>query len=177
MPKFPCQTSRMDIDLLQTATIALVTVVSYASTNVDNLLLAVLLLGANPGQQWAVKLGVVSAAVVVMLLCAVGLLLRYTLDAGMVGYLGLLPIALGLHHLLRGAGEGGAAAAGESPLAAPDARSAWLSTTALMVANSGDTIALFLPLLAEARAAVLPLVAGSYVVTAALWALLAWGLA
>ncbi len=167
----------MAFDLMQTATIALMTAVSYASTNVDNLLLAVLLLGANRDQQWAVKLGVVTAAVAVMLVCAAGLVVRYTLDAGLVGYLGLLPIVLAVRHLLSGSGELPEESTGASRLAAPDARSAWLTTTALMVANSGDTIALFLPLLAETKAAVLPLVAGSYVITAVLWAMLAWGLA
>ena len=167
----------MVLDPVQAMTIGAMTAASYASTNVDNLLLAVLLLGANRDQQWAIKLGVVTAALAVMLLCAAGLVVRNTVDAGLVGYLGLLPIALGLRHLLSGGSGGQGEALDQSRLTAPNARTAWLSTTALMLANSGDTIALFLPLLAETRAAVLPLVAGSYLVTAALWALLAWGLA
>ena len=167
----------MIFDPVQAATIGVMTAVSYASTNVDNLLLAVLLLGANRNQQWAIKLGVFTAAVAVMLLCAAGLMVRYTVDAGVVGYLGLLPIALGLRHLLASGRGGQGEPHNQSRLTAPDARSAWLSATALMVANSGDTIALFLPLLAETRTAVLPLVALSYLVTAVLWALLAWGLA
>ena len=167
----------MAFDPVQALTIAFMTAASYASTNVDNLLLAVLLLGANREQQWAIKLGVVTAAIAVMLLCAIGLVIRHTVDAGLGGYLGLVPIALGLRHLFVNSTNATPGASDQSRLSAPDARTAWLSATVLMIANSGDTIALFLPLLAESRAAVLPLVAGSYVVTAIAWALLAWGLA
>ena len=167
----------MVLDPAQALIIAAMTALSYASTNVDNLLLAVLLLGANRQQQWAIKLGVVTAAVLVLLLCAIGLVVQHTLDAGLVGYLGLVPIALGIRHLLSNRARAPGTAHEHSHLSAPDARTAWLSATALMIANSGDTVALFLPLLAETRAETLPAIAGSYVVTAVVWALLAWGLA
>jgi cadmium resistance protein CadD (predicted permease) len=166
----------MALDPAQAATIVTVTVISYASTNLDNLLLAVLLMGANRDHRGAIQLGVVSAAVVVMLLCALGLVIRHTVDAGLVGYLGLVPVALGIRYLLasRDTGQGQPFQPGS---AAPDARAAWLTTTTVMAANSGDTIALFLPLLADTSPDVFPLVAISYVITALVWALLAWGLA
>ena len=167
----------MAFDLAQILTITSMTALSYASTNVDNLLLGVVLLGANRDQQGPIKLGMVSAAVAVMLLCAIGLVVRHTVDAGLVGYLGLLPIALGLRHLWLGFVGGNATYGETTSFAGRGAVAIWLGTAALMMANSGDTVALFLPLLADTRPAVFPLVALAYLGTAIAWALLAWALA
>jgi len=167
----------MDFDIAQVVTIIGMTALSYVSTNLDNLLLGVILLGANPGRQWPIKLGMVTSAAAVLLLCALGLVVRHTVDAGLVGYLGLLPIALGLHHLLKRSSISEENTAATRAFGNRDAMAVWVGSTALMVANSGDTIALFLPLLADTRPAVFPLVGVAYLVTALVWVLLAWALA
>lgn len=165
----------MALPLYEILTIAAATAVSYAATNLDNLMVAVLLLGGNRSQPIAVVAGVITAGIIVLTVCALGVFLRTMVDDRLIGYLGLLPIALGFRELLRRK-----SAAAEPAVASPageGAISVWLGATALLLANSADTIAVFLPLLAESKADVLPLAAVSFVGTAAVWGMLAWALA
>jgi cadmium resistance protein CadD (predicted permease) len=138
-------------------------VVAYASTNLDNVLL-VSSAAASGSRRGDVVRGWIIAATAVF-----GLSIALSAVAGAIpprtlGWLGLLPLLLGIR-LLAGGGnetdEGATAAAGTMPVAM------------LLLSNSSDTIATFGPLLAESEpVAQLAMLAGFVAAAAALIVLL-----
>ena len=134
-------------------------IVAYASTNLDNVLL-VSSAAASGSRRRAVVRGWVIAATAVF-----GLSIALSAVAGAIpprtlGWLGLLPLLLGIRLLAVGGkdtDEGATAAAGTMPVAA------------LLLSNSSDTIATFGPLLAESEpVAQLAMLAGFVAAAAAL---------
>jgi cadmium resistance protein CadD (predicted permease) len=89
----------MPIELTNIAAIGLMTVVSFVFTNLDNLILGVVSLGARPEKPLPVQWGMVSAAVLVLLVLLLALAIGQNIDAGLLGYLGLAPIGIGLYSL------------------------------------------------------------------------------
>ncbi|MEH6608732.1 MAG: cadmium resistance transporter [Halioglobus sp.] len=153
--------------------ISLVTVVSFIFTNLDNLILAVVALGSRPDKPLPLQLGMVSAALLVLLVSLLALTIGRTIDAGVIGYLGLAPIGIGLYTLfysgrmVQVTGDEAAPAKSGSSLAI------WLSTTTLLFANSGDTLALILPLLAESNTSSAIVVVVTFTGCAVIWAVIA----
>ncbi|QFU76912.1 hypothetical protein EY643_15330 [Halioglobus maricola] len=147
---------------------------SFVATNTDNLLLLVLLQGAFPRKKFAVLLGFLSAVLLVVLVSLLGIAVGRVLDAGLVGYFGLVPIGLGLHMLYSGSkrpsvegAESGEAmiAPGAGPL---------IATLVLMLANSTDSLLVLMPLLADTNPAGELTLITSYLLCAVLWSGLAW---
>ncbi|MFT6956437.1 MAG: cadmium resistance protein CadD (predicted permease) [Halieaceae bacterium] len=163
----------MLIDSSDLLAISLVTVVSFIFTNLDNLILAVVVLGSRPDQPLPVQLGMVSAAVLILLVSLLALAIGRTIDVGVLGYLGLAPIGIGLYTLFYSgrmvpvAGDEAASAKSGSSWAI------WLSTTTLLLSNSGDSLALLLPLLVESNADSVMVVAVVFIGCAVVWAVLA----
>lgn len=129
-------------DILAAATLGLI---AYASTNLDNLLLLASMSRA-PGGASAVRkgFGLASLAVLLISLSFIGLGLLMPTSA--LGYLGVIPITLGVRQLLFNPGQ------------APTQVSQQMSTTSvatILLANSSDTVAAFGPLMAESELAVL----------------------
>jgi cadmium resistance protein CadD (predicted permease) len=151
---------------------------SFAATNVDNLILLVVLMGAAPTRRVSVVLGFLSAAACVLAIATLGTLVGTGLDPALLGYFGLLPLGFGivlLYRRLRGA-RPEETAAGEARAVARYG-AGWLSTFLLMFSNSGDSLAIFFPLLAESDRQALLWEVAVFVTMAVLWAALAWRIA
>ncbi|MBE9539846.1 MAG: cadmium resistance transporter [Proteobacteria bacterium] len=143
---------------------------SFVATNMDNLLILVVLLGANSRRRSAVLLGFICSCIAVICVAALGVAVGSMLGAGLIGYLGVIPLALGCHMLYKSwAGHHGEDEALNAPSNSTEPK-IWLSTFVLMLSNSGDSIAVFLPLLAESGRAAILVIVCSYLAMAVLWA-------
>jgi len=116
-------------------------IVAYASTNIDNLLLLASLRG-GAGSAGPVRLGFVCATAGILLLSLSFMTLGYFIPASALGYLGVVPITLGVRQLLFTGGPDAAVR--------PDAVSA-ASVGAILFSNSSDTLAAFGPLFVESE--------------------------
>jgi cadmium resistance protein CadD (predicted permease) len=140
--------------------VAGVALAAFASTNLDNLLLLTVLQGQGRQSKPAVFVGYVGAIVAIVLAGLVATRLAEALPVDKVGYLGLVPIAMGLYRLVRSHGG--------DPAAPARALSAGAVAT-LTIANGGDTVAVFLPLFAETAESLTFVLAATIVGAAVLW--------
>jgi cadmium resistance protein CadD (predicted permease) len=142
--------------------IAGLAVLAFAATNFDNLLLIVGAL-SRPRQAFGpVVAGVLLSSSATLALCVAAALAAGFAPEASIGYLGLVPIALGLLELYRlvrsrGAGEGGA-----RPDAPPIPA---LAVAAVMLANSADSVGALIPLFAETRHSLLPAIVAAVLLT------------
>ncbi|AQA18024.1 hypothetical protein BST95_06995 [Halioglobus japonicus] len=143
---------------------------SFVATNTDNLLLLVLLQGAYPAQRKRIVLAYLAAVILVILVSLLGLAIGRVLDAGLVGYFGLVPIALGLRmlYLARKDAANGVTNSLPTTTAGPV-----LATLTLMLANSSDSLLVLIPLLADTSIAGELVLIVSYLACGILWAGLA----
>ena len=155
-------------------TLAALVVGSFVATNIDNLLILVILLGANTRRRSAVLLGFIGSAIAVICVSALGVALERMVGANFIGYLGVVPLFLGLYMLCQ-------AGAGKHPddkkiesLSNSTEPKIWLSTFILMFSNSGDSVAVFLPLLAESGRSALLVIVTMFLLSALAWAGLAY---
>ena len=124
---------------------------AYAATNLDNFLLICGLL-AGGVRRGSATVGFAIASSLVVLLAFSFTALSYILPPDMLGYLGIVPIVLGLRLLIHHS----AVAEGT-----PQSEAGAVSVAFLLAANSLDTVATFAPLFAESETIVrLALVAG-----------------
>ena len=128
---------------------------AFAATNLDNLVLLVLVV-SRPGQAPAhVVAGVLLASCVVL---SIGLVAAFVADfvpRPWLGALGLFPIALGVRELYRLAMSASAEDAGTES----DAPTLGvLAVAGVMLVNSADSLSALLPLFAETRKALLPVI-------------------
>jgi cadmium resistance protein CadD (predicted permease) len=148
----------------------------FVATNLDNLLLLVLL-QTSTERQLPVLSGFLAASAAVLALASIGLLLGEVLNPALVGYLGAVPLMLGCYGLWR------RRLADASSVAAPVGRSgqsaaaAFSSSLLLMLSNSGDSLAIFLPLLADTSIHLFPVVFFVWFLLVFLWAWLAYRIA
>ncbi len=115
--------------------------VSYAATNLDNLLLLTGLLGVAPTGRARVLIGFFAANLLVLLVAGAAASLGLFVPVVWLSWLGLVPLLLGVTLLLR------PAASPAHPAAAPST----LGSTGVFLSNSGDTLAVFVPLFAESE--------------------------
>ena len=129
--------------------VAGVVAVSYASTNVDNLVILSAYC-AKPGYRpFFVKLTFVLVSLIV-LLASLGV--AYAADALLADklrYLGAIPIGLGLYYLSKLAFSPADASLDEIP--APAASSLYLGVALTLLANSSDSMIVLAPVLADLR--------------------------
>jgi len=147
---------------------------SFVATSLDNLVILVVLLGANAARRSAVLMGYVISSIAVICVCMLGVVAGSIIDAGLIGYLGLVPLFLGcrlLYGQLRKE-EHEAVVVEETGLQSEPGL--WFSAFAMMFSNSGDSIAVFLPLMAESDRSALTLIVSCYLVIALLWSGLAY---
>ena len=162
-------------DGLQLAALVLVIGSAFVATNLDNLLILVGLLGGGARQSAAILFGYLAAAVTVLFVALLGGALGGLIDPALVGYLGLIPLLLG-GYLLYGAlfrPETPATAEGPAEPGVDPRLASAVSAFALMVSNSGDSIALFVPLFAESERDALVLEIAAYLALILAWAGLA----
>lgn len=115
---------------------------SYVATNVDNLVI-VSTLCSDASKRRAAALGMLIASAVVLSLSAAGTLLDKVIEPEHLGYLGIVPLGLGLRLAI----SGPAPAEQEKKIGG-----AW-AIAVLLIANSTDTIAALAPLFAESSRA------------------------
>ena len=142
---------------------------SFIATNMDNLLILVVLLGANARRRSAVLLGFICSCITVICVAALGVAVGSMLGAGLIGYLGVIPLTLGCYMLYKSwTGQHADDNALDTPSNGTEPK-IWLSTFVLMLSNSGDSIAVFLPLLAESSRGAILVIVCSYLAMAVLW--------
>lgn len=137
-----------------------VSVIAFASTNLDNLLMLVALLAVSSSRPLPILAGYLMASLIVvgaaLLVAQVGDLIH----ARYVGLLGLIPIALGLHGLL-------GLVRRSSETATPSRTSAGVWRTAAMVLPmSSDSFAVYVPLLADTNPVHDAVAAGTILISA-----------
>lgn len=153
----------MPIDELQILGTALVIVpVAYAATNIDNLLIMASL-GAGRASRGHLVAGFLVASGIVLVVAAMAMFIDRVVPPELLGYLGFVPISIGIYLLLFTGGQAETAA---------DRAATWPAVSALLLANSGDTIFAIGPLFAESgRDARIGLAAG-FILIAVAWLLL-----
>jgi cadmium resistance protein CadD (predicted permease) len=150
---------------------------SFVATNLDNLVLLVVMLGADAQNRAAVILGFLASAICVLCLSAIGAVLGANLDPGLIGYMGLAPLTMGvylLYKLLRGDKPDHPSTADSNT---GGQASGLLGSFLLMFSNSGDSVAIFFPLLAESGRDALLWIVSAFLLCALLWSALAWRIA
>lgn len=147
--------------MIELATAVALGAAAYAATNVDNLVI-VSTLGSGAGKRRAAALGMLIASALVLMLSATGTLLDKVIQPEHLGYLGIVPLGLGL----RLAFAGPAPPERQRQVGGP-----W-AIALLLLANSTDTVAAMAPLFAESsRASRLGLLAG-FALATAVWLIL-----
>jgi cadmium resistance protein CadD (predicted permease) len=151
--------------------LAFLTLSSFIATNLDNLLILVLLLANTHYLKKYVLAGFLSAVILVILLSGFGLLLGQTFNAGLIGYLGAVPLLFGCFLLYQQwvrkppVEKKTETPADQELLGNP--RQVWITTTILLLSNSADSIAVLLPLMAETESKLLPTLIGLYLLAGA----------
>jgi len=87
----------MDVSSTDMLTIVGLVTGSFVATNMDNLLILVVLLGANSRRKSAVLLGFICSAIAVISISALGVAVGSMLGANLIGYLGVVPLLMGIH--------------------------------------------------------------------------------
>jgi len=136
---------------------------SYVATNVDNLALIVswMLAGSMSGSR--LFAGYAIGSVVILLASVVLGLSSAIIPVQWVGYLGAVPILLGLYTL------GGLLRSGNGQNRTMPGNAAIAGIATTLVANSVDTMVVFAPLLADSRSEIDYVIVGGFIVVAALW--------
>ncbi|MBW2291593.1 MAG: cadmium resistance transporter [Deltaproteobacteria bacterium] len=131
-----------------TMTVVGLIVSSFAATNIDNFALLVGCFLSGRGRHKQILAGYLLGMLAVLVLAGVFGLLANLFSASYVGYLGVIPVALGLRGLYllsRTSDETDLSHAGESLQVVP------LSIAATQVANCVDTVMVFGPLFADSK--------------------------
>lgn len=153
----------MPIDDLQVLITALVLVpVAYAATNIDNLLIMASL-GAGRASRRRLVAGFTAASAAVLAVASSAVFIDRFVPPEVLGYLGFVPISIGLYLLLF---------SGSHETATTDRSVSWPAIAGLLLANSGDTIFAVGPLFAESGSDARFGLALGFVLIATVWLLL-----
>lgn len=138
--------------------------VAYAATNIDNFI-ALIGLSAKGSTARPLVLGFSLSATAILALAVSFSLLSYVIQPGLLRYLGIVPIAIGIRLLTTANAESAAPAAIQMTAT---------SVFAFLAVSSMDTVATFGPLLAESEPVVRVSIVVGYVVMASamLWGVL-----
>ena len=138
--------------MIQTLSISGVAAISYVSTNFDNLVF-LLAYGVKPGYKpRLVNLTFLLVCLVVLVASLLLALAVSTLPPEKIRYVGLIPIGYGCYHLAQvfmGRVDGNVLGSNEDP--GPIGFSAYLGFALVLLANSGDTMSVMMPIFANLR--------------------------
>jgi cadmium resistance protein CadD (predicted permease) len=134
---------------VEMTTLAGLVATGFIVTNTDNLVILAVLLGANPKRRSAVLVGFFAAVIAVICISAIGIAIGSILGGRLIGYLGFAPLLIGCHMLYSAYRGRGLESSRVEPLIDRAEPRVWLSTFLLLLGNSGDSVAVFLPLLAD----------------------------
>lgn len=136
------------------------------STNIENVVILVSVFCADSANARAVRLGFGMGAVMLLLASLLVLTVSGWIPIRLLGLLGLIPIAFGIFELVRSSKNDGCSNSAAGKIS-PEQGRVVLSASLLMMANGGDTIAVFAPLFAETAPAGVPVLVLGYVLSAA----------
>jgi len=138
--------------LFKTLSVAGVAAIAYVSTNFDNLVF-LLAYGVKPGfKPRLVNLTFLLVCLVVLVASLVLALAVTTLPPDRIRYVGLIPIGYGCYHLAQiFAGRVGGNVPGPNEDPSPIGFSAYLGFALVLLANSGDTMSIMMPIFANLR--------------------------
>ena len=136
---------------------------SYAATNIDNLTILVSWMLAGKISFAGIARGYAMANVAVLALSTILGLSSNVIPMELIGYLGVIPIGLGIYTLI------GQIRGGTQQAEANTGNGAALGIAATLTANSADSIIVFSPLLADSQASIDLYIASAFVVVAATW--------
>ena len=150
-------------------------IVTFAATNVDDLLV-LLIFFSDPGfRAWQVVLGQYLGISALIGLSLAGFLAALAFPPPAVGLLGLLPLGLGLTELWRRVrsseeeSEPGVEAAPGPPRGGWGILTRPLMVASVTVANGGDNLGLYIPLFASSSPARLVLLIATFLAMTGLW--------
>lgn len=140
----------------------------FTATNLENVVVLVSVFCGQCGRAHAVRLGFALGSVALLALSLLGVVLVGLVPVQHIGWLGLIPIALGVRELLRKSDDGSESdATGQRPEGSSLLNVAGAAAV-LMVANGGDTVAVFAPLFAETQRSGIVVLAIGFLATALL---------
>ena len=156
--------------------------VVFASTNIDDIFLLSAFFSDPHLKRRSVVAGQFLGIGVLVAASAIAALLALAVPEGWIGFLGLVPLGLGVQRLIALRRRAGRPAEGEeqSTLAAEQSverrtHSQVLAVAGVTVANGGDNLGVYIPLFASATGAI-PVYAAIFAVMTALWCWLAYRL-
>jgi cadmium resistance protein CadD (predicted permease) len=152
----------LSYDWAAVVTTLLLVAFAYAATNVDNLLIMATL-AAGRTSRGAVIAGFVLASFAVLLIASLATLIEDLLPAATLGYLGFVPISIGVYLLF---------ASDASVDNTTSRATTWPAITGLLFANSGDTVFALGPLFAESGDSARIGLAAGFLIIAAAWLIL-----
>jgi len=141
---------------------------TYIATNVDNLLLLVSWMLARQGSTGRILTGYWIAAFAILLASWSLGLSANVIPINYVGYLGLVPIMLGVRMLFRQF-----RGREDAPVGLVPEKFSILAITTTLFANSADTMLVFSPLLADSETGTDYMIVVGYIAMATTWFLLA----
>jgi cadmium resistance protein CadD (predicted permease) len=136
---------------------------TYASTNLDNLLLMAALSAGLQDRRHAIT-GFVAATLLILIVSAMFVAFSYVVPPDRIRYLGIIPILLGGKAMITR--QTGMPSRPDAAARSPQA------VAALLLANSADTVAGFGPLVAESEAVVVAALLAGFAAAAAVWLIL-----
>lgn len=136
---------------------------AFAATNVDDLLLLIAFFAAGTYRARDVVLGQYAGIGLLFAASAAASLVSLVIPASHLSLLGLLPVLIGLKQLFRK----------DAPEKTVPATSDLLSVAAVTVANGGDNIGVYTPLLATSSAQAICAMGAVFAAMTALWCLAA----
>lgn len=150
--------------------LVLLGIIAFAATNVDDSLLLVLFFGDRRYRIRHVFVGQALGIGILVLISLVGALLALAIPTDWAGWLGLLPIAIGVRELIDRRGESDDVPALERDIS--DGAAGWRRAAAVAgvtLANGGDNVGVYAPLFAGRPPAETAIMLGVFAVMLAVW--------
>ena len=136
----------------------------FVSTNIENVVILVSVFCAHPKNAPAVRLAFGIGSLVLLVASLLVLIVSGWIPIRFLGLLGLIPIAFGVYEIGQSFKKDGPdVSAREVP---QERIKVVFSASVLMIANGGDTIAVFAPLFAETEPSGIPVLVLGYLATA-----------
>lgn len=136
---------------------------SYAATNVDNLAILVSWMLAGKTSFAGIARGYAMATVAVLLISIILGWSSNVIPIGLIGYLGVFPIGLGIYTMI------GQFRGGNQQNCADVGNGAALGIATTLTANSADSIIIFSPMIADSQTIIDLYIVSAFVVVAAAW--------
>lgn len=148
-----------------------IAVAAFASTNVDDLLILIAFFAAARLRPSSIVAGQLAGMAALILASLIGSFVALAIPGAWIGFLGLLPIALGIRQLLRQRADGRPGSAAE-----PSA-GGFVAVTLAVIASGGDNISLYVPLFSVHSGPEVMVFGASFMALSTLWCMIARTLA